>query len=302
MDTVYKIYANILNERFKREVERKVEEGQFGFREGRGTTDAIYVLNYVVNREIVRKRGKVFAFFADLKAAFDKVDRTELGKMLKKVGVEEQLRRRIMETYKETKNRVKVGRGKSEEFWTKSGVRQGCPMSPTLFNIYLMDLESELRKEQEGGVVVGREKFWSITYADDIVLVAKSEQELKSMMRRLKKYIDKKGLILSPEKSKVMVFERERGKSRKREWKWGEEEVEEVKEIRYLGYIMQKNGGAEKHIEERLRRAVIAMKQTWSIGERLFKEDFVRRVKMFDALVGSVALYGGGERKKGWTK
>jgi len=192
MDTAYKIYANILNERLKKEVERKLEEEQFGFREGRGTTDAIYVINYIVNREIASKRGKVFAFFADLKAAFDKVDRTKLREMLKKAGVDEQLRKRIMETYGETKNRVKVGRGKSEEFWTKSGVRQGCPMSPTLFNIYLMDLEAELRKEQTGGVVVGKEKVWSITYADDIVLVAKSEQELKSIMRRLKKYIEQK--------------------------------------------------------------------------------------------------------------
>jgi len=97
---------------------------------------------------------------------------------------------------------------------------------------------------------------------------------LKSMMRRLKKYIDKKGLILSPEKSKVMVFERGRGKPRKREWKWGEEEVEEVKEIRYLGYIMQKNGGVEKHMEERLRRAVIAMKQTRGASEK----DYSKRI------------------------
>jgi len=148
MDTAYKIYANILNERLKKEVERKLEEGQSGFRERRGTTDAIYVLNYVGNREITRKRRKVFAFFADLKAAFDKVDRIKLGKILKKAGVNEQLGRRIMETYRETKNKVKVGRGKSEEFWTKSGVRQGCP---TLFNIYLMNLEAEMRKEQSGG-------------------------------------------------------------------------------------------------------------------------------------------------------
>jgi len=98
MDTVYKIYANNLNERLKKEVERKLEEELFGFREGRSTIDTIYVLNYVINREIARKRGKVFAFFADLKAAFDKVDRTKLGEMLKKAGVGEQLRRRIIET------------------------------------------------------------------------------------------------------------------------------------------------------------------------------------------------------------
>jgi len=72
----------------------------------------------------------------------------------------------------------------------------------------------------------------------------------------------------------------------------GAEKVEEVKEMKYLGYIMQKNGGAEKHINERLRRATIAVRQIWSIGERMFKEDYKRRIKMFNALVESVALYG----------
>lgn len=86
------------------------------------------------------------------------------------------------------------------------------------------------------------------------------------------------------------------------------EEIEEVREIRYLGYILQKkkekNGGTEKHIQKRRRRVIIAMKKIWSIGERIFKENYKRRMKMFDALVGSVALYQWryGEIKKGWNK
>lgn len=55
-----------------------------------------------------------------------------------------------------------------------------------------------------------------------------------------------------------------------------------MKELRYLGYIMQKNGGAEKHIMDRIRRSTIAMKQTWRIGERLFEENYERRLKMFN--------------------
>lgn len=51
-----------------------------------------------------------------------------------------------METYKETKNMVKMEDRKSEELWTRNGVRQGCPMSPTLFNVYMADLEEELKK------------------------------------------------------------------------------------------------------------------------------------------------------------
>lgn len=83
----------------------------------------------------------------------------------------------------------------------------------------------------------------------------------------------------------MMVFEKRRRRVKKRIWKWGEEKLEEVKEIRYLGYILQKNDGAEKHIMERRRKkAVIAMKKTWSIEERIFKEDYERRMKMFEIL------------------
>lgn len=59
-------------------------------------------------------------------------------------------------------------------------------------------------------------------------------------MKRFKKYIGRKELVLNPDKSKVLVFEREKGRTRKRQWKWNEEKVEEVKKINYLGYIMQK--------------------------------------------------------------
>lgn len=185
MDTAYKIYANILNERLKKEIEKKLEEGQFGFREERGTTDAIFVLNHVVNKELITKGGKIFAFFADLKAAFDKIDRTKLEEMLKRAGISLRLRRRIMETYRETKNVIKVGSKRSKIFWTTKRVRQRCPMSPVLFNIYLRDLEEEMRKEQTGNVVIGREKLWTVTYADDIVCSSKertrTERDVKEV-------------------------------------------------------------------------------------------------------------------------
>lgn len=61
---------------------------------------------------------------------------------------------------------------------------------------------------------------------------------------------------------------------------------------------MQKNGGAEKYILERIRRATIAMKMTSSIGERLFRDDYKRKMKMFKALVDSVALYGAEKERR----
>jgi len=88
-------------------------------------------------------------------------------------------------------------------------------MSPILFNIYMIDLEEEMEKGQAGGIIIGKEKFWSIIYANDVVLLATREEELKEMLRRFKKFLERKGLSLSAEKSKIMMFEigkREKGR------------------------------------------------------------------------------------------
>jgi len=61
--------------------------------------------------------------------AFDRIDGVKLAEMLRKTGMREQLKRKIMETYEETKNIIKVKNRKLEEFWTKSGVRQGNPIA-----------------------------------------------------------------------------------------------------------------------------------------------------------------------------
>ena len=150
--------------------------------------------------------------------------------------------------YAETKNVVRIKNHNTKEFWAVRGVRQGCPLSPTLFNIYVAGLEEELRKGQAGGIVVGERKVWLLTYADDIVLMADREEELKEMLKRFKKFLKETKLELSTEKTKIVVFDKRKNKRRQRKWKWGERELEEVDEIRYLGYILQKNGSYEKHI------------------------------------------------------
>jgi len=85
----------------RKEVDKKLEEGQFGFKKGRGLIQ--YILYYLVNKKISKKKGKIFAFFVDLKMAFDRIDRVKPGEMLRKTGMREQLRRKIMEIYIEIK-------------------------------------------------------------------------------------------------------------------------------------------------------------------------------------------------------
>lgn len=282
----------ILEVKLKTELEQKkiLEETQADFRSGRNTIDNILILNYIVNRELQIKGRKLFAFFADLTAAFDKVNREKLSKIMVERGISKVLRTRIDEIYKETRNRIRVNGKLMEKVWTR-GLRQGCPLSPILFSLYTADLEEKLRRKQAGGVVIRREKIWSLAYADDLVLLAMSAQELKEMMGSLKKYLEKKDLNLNAEKSKMLIFKKGRSQRKKEEWKWGDENIEEVKDFKYLGFHFQKNGGTKVHMKETVKRTMIALKQTLGIGQKRFKNNFERRMKIYNCLVKSIMLY-----------
>ena len=130
--------------------------------------------------------------FADLKAAFDIVNREKMIEKLKKSGFEENLVTIIAEIYSETISSVKIDGQEGEEFWTTCGVRQGCPLSPILFSVYMSDVEAHCAKGQTGGIVIGSKKSWTLSYADDLAIVAKTKQEMYSLLTRLEVYLSKK--------------------------------------------------------------------------------------------------------------
>jgi len=86
----YKIYAAILAERLRKEIKGKgsLPETQASFRKRRGAMDNVRILQQIINKQISRKRGKVYGFFIDLKATFDE-DRQILWKVMKERGKEE---------------------------------------------------------------------------------------------------------------------------------------------------------------------------------------------------------------------
>ncbi|XP_043263006.1 uncharacterized protein LOC122403516 [Colletes gigas] len=291
MPTLYKIYAVVLVGRLEKEVEGKgmISENQAGFRRGRTTTDHIYVLNHIIGKMSTRRRGKAVALFVDLRAAFDTVGRRVLWEAMEKRGVREGLRERVREIYRETKSRVRVG---GEGFWTTKGLRQGCSLNPILFNMLIADVEEEFRKGRWGGVEVGGRRICTLAYADDLVLLAREEEEMESMIRRLEGYLEKKRLEINVGKTKVMRFKKGGGGERKMDWRWKGKRIEEVKEFRYLGYVFKRNGGQEAQIRDRVKKAGVAMRQVWGIGKRKFERDWGRRMWLFDTLVWSVAGYG----------
>jgi len=145
-------------ERLSEEIERKgsLPETQAGFRKGRRTMDNVKILQQVINKEISNKRGEIYGFFTDLKAAFDKVDRKILWRAMKDRSIRRGLIERVKEIYEQTKNAVRVHGNTKNWFGTRKGVRQGCPLSPLLFVLVIADVEEDMKKGQVGGVWIGK--------------------------------------------------------------------------------------------------------------------------------------------------
>ncbi len=89
LSTAYKIFASVLNTRLMAWAEEtgQLPENQMGFRKGRGTRDGVYVLHTLVEQQLAKKRGKLYAYYIYLKAAFDSVNRKKLGRELWNKGV-----------------------------------------------------------------------------------------------------------------------------------------------------------------------------------------------------------------------
>jgi len=113
------------------EEKKLMPENQAGFRKERSTIDNIFVLNHLMQRETKQeeKDDKVYMLFADLKAAFDNVDRKILWEELRRGEVEESLIRKMEEMYEQTEM-VRTSQGYTERFRTRKGVRQGNEFTP----------------------------------------------------------------------------------------------------------------------------------------------------------------------------
>ena len=143
-----------------------IDDSQFGFVPGRGTTDAIFVVRQLQEKYLAVNKWLYMAF-VDLEKAFDGVPRKVIWWALRKLGIEEWIVRLVQGMYPNARSRVRVGEGSSKEFEVKVGVHQGSVLSPLLFIIGLEALSGEFW----AGVP------WEDLYADDLVLIADSLEE-----------------------------------------------------------------------------------------------------------------------------
>ena len=169
-----------------------IDESQFGFVPGRGTTDAIFVVRQLQKYLAANKR--LYLAFVNLDKAFDRVPMKVIWWALNKLGVEEWIVRLVQSMCANAQSQVRVADSYSEEFEVKVLVHQGSVLSPLLFIIVLEALSREF------GSGVPREDF----YADDLVIITESLEECVSRLL-WKEGMEKKGLRVNARKTKIMI-------------------------------------------------------------------------------------------------
>ena len=174
----------ILQVRLQQYMNWELSDVQAWFRKGRGTRDQIANIHWIIEK--ARKFQKNFCFI-DCAKAFDCVDHNKLWKILHEMGIPDHLTCLLRNLYTGQEATVGTGRGKMSWFQIGKRVRQGCILSPCLFNLYAEYImwNSGLDEAQAGIKIAGR-NINNLRYADDTTLMAESEKELKSLLMKVK--------------------------------------------------------------------------------------------------------------------
>ena len=151
--------SKVILNRLKSQAEEIIAEDQAGFKAGRSTTEQIFNLSILCEKYLQHQQN-LYHVFIDFKKAFDSVWHAALWATMRKYNISANLVRTIEQLYDKATSAVQMNGSIGEWFRTTVGVRQGCPLSPTLFNIFLERIMSDALEEHDGKVSIGREKYY----------------------------------------------------------------------------------------------------------------------------------------------
>ena len=286
-----KLFLSILNARLIKFALDKgiISINQLGFTAGNRCSDAHIIINTLVNKTCHKNGSKIFSCFVDFKKAFDSVPRDTLLKKLHSFGITGKFFNVIRNIYTTDKAGIKQNNFKSSLFDLNIGVRQGCIMSPILFNIFLCDLAKSLH-EMGGGLSLDKDPINSIFWADDLVMFANSEKKLQEMLNLLDAYCKENELLINTKKTKCMIFNKS-GRILSRDFFLNNTKLEIVRSYKYLGFILTPSGEIKtglKDLRDRGFKAFMKLRRDLGVS---FNQHIPTTLFLVESLIKPIILY-----------
>lgn len=288
MSHILKVFLKIIHERICPKIEHDISETQFGFRNGFGTREALFCLNVIIQRAR-DVNCDVFICFVDFEKAFDKVNHNKLIEILHQSSLDDKDIRIITNLYWQQKALVRVENKESEEFWIKQGVRQGCVLSPLLFNAYSEKLFAEALEDMEDGILLNGVLINNIRYADDTVLLADTAEGLQRLIEKVAETCSRYNMRLNTNKTKVMVVSKDSNNNAR--FYIDGTQIQKTAVITYLGVQLNENWDQTKEIKIRIEKARTTFNKMRTVLCNM-KLNIQLRTRVLKCYVFPILMYG----------
>ena len=270
-------------------IKEKINITQAGFQQGRGTRDHIFNMRNIIEK--CREYNiDLYCCFIDYSKAFDYVQYEALWKIMVDMGFPVHIIKLIKSLYDEQTAAVKINGETSEWFKGEQGVRQGCILSPYLFNIYAENIMRKMYYEDHfdnfDSINIGGHNFPELRYADDTVLLSTTPEGLEKLIMSVKRHSEDQNLFLNAKKTKIMKTDKSKQEPN---IKINNENIEVVNEFQYLGTIITQNGNIHREIKRRCAMALQKLKKMKKLWQGTSK---TTRIKLLRSCIFPIATYG----------
>ena len=288
LSTAYKVFTKILYNRMEVYMEHIVGEYQCGFRRGRSTTDQVFIIRQLIEKYWEYDREQLHLFI-DFKQAYDRVNRTSLWKIMEELGIPHKYIRLTRACYENTNSVVRCGSKTTSPFQIGDGLKQGCILSPLLFNLAMEKVIRDSMNGRDEGIKLEDINVKLLAYADDVDIMIENQTEMKNLATLFKEAAERIGLKINESKTKVMKISREPILPERVEI--AGMDIGRAEEFKYLGVIVTNDGRMKREVEARIG----AGNRCYSSLIELLKKRSISRatkLRLYNSIVRPIILYG----------
>ena len=197
LNTIYKTFSALINRRLNKLLLDKkiIHNHQSGFQKNRSTSTRIWSLISIIKHQTINNND-LNVLYLDIKKAYDSVEHWALVNTLKILGFQERFCTLIQNIYSNTSFAISTIFGESEQHEITRGVKQGCPLSPTLFNLFIEPLLAWL-EESKLGIKINTTVYTVGGFADDLVVTTDSHEKMIELFNKINIFINYYSLELN---------------------------------------------------------------------------------------------------------
>jgi ribonuclease HI len=186
--SMYKIFMTIIQQRIQQVLDKLniLHHGQNGFKPNTSTQINIFqYLNILQNAKSLDR--PLYVAYIDIKKAYDSVEHWGINQVLKYYNFPNSLIQLLTKVYQKNNTKIASPHGDTDNIHMNKGVKQGCPLSPTIFNIFLNPLLEHI-EQTTTGYRLQAQTVRVLAYCDDLILISETEQDLQSMLNKVTNY------------------------------------------------------------------------------------------------------------------